>query len=96
MPIGTSEQSNQVRHRRRVTISIFVIGGFLWLVGGIAIGRLSGERPALAFTMFAWLFGFCGFLVFSITYWCCPVCGHYFPRGSRGQHCAHCNTTFNA
>lgn len=55
-----------------------------------------GEQAGMIFTLLFWLFGGCGFLVLSATYWACPVCKHYFPRGSNGRHCSQCDTSFDA
>ena len=35
-----------------------------------------------------------GLMVFATAYWRCPVCGHYFTRGSEGKYCRNCDTSF--
>jgi len=95
MKEGTPDQCKQIRNRRRVTAVIFIGGIFLWFILGDLTRTLWGATAEFAFTMFFWLFGFLGFLVFSVNYWVCPVCKHYFPLGSNGRHCSNCDTHFD-
>jgi hypothetical protein len=92
---GTPEQAKQIRHRRRVIFGSFLIGGLFWFLASAIVLRYFGERAGTAFIVLFWLFGSCGFLIVTITYWVCPVCKSYFHRGSDGRHCRNCNTTFD-
>jgi hypothetical protein len=92
---GTPEQGRQIRRRRRVVLTTFFVGGLFWFIGSEFIRRRFGQRASMAFIGIFWLFGGCSFLVFTLTYWSCPVCKHYFPRGSDGRHCRNCDTSFD-
>jgi hypothetical protein len=93
---GTPEQVRQIRHRRRVTLGSFLMGGLFWFIVSAIVRSFFGDPAASTFIVLFWLFGGCGFLIFTLTYWVCPVCKHYFHRGSDGRHCRNCNTTFEA
>jgi hypothetical protein len=93
---GTPEQSRQIRHHRRVAVGSFIAGGLFWIIGSVLVEARFGQQTAMSFSIFFWLFGGCGGLIFVVTYWVCPVCKHFFPRGSNGRHCANCDTSFDA
>jgi Flp pilus assembly protein TadB len=93
---GTPEEIQEVRHRRKVwiTISIVCLCAFL-LVSRITL-LIFSQGTALAIIIIGGLFGVVTMIVFSLMYWRCPRCKEYFPKGSDGRYCENCNTKFDA
>ena len=79
-----------------MAMTAFFAGILFWIVAGQMVQSRFGDQAGAAFMILFWLFGGCGFMIFAITYWSCPVCKHYFPRGSNGRSCTHCHTRFDA
>jgi hypothetical protein len=97
MSQATPEQNREVRHRRKVInrLSLLIpVSGFL---GAIFLHHYLGPKVTLASFFIGGLFLFVGFMIFTVTYFRCPICGHPFGSGmtiNGGKRCADCNTTF--
>jgi hypothetical protein len=64
---GTPDQNKQIRRRRRVIhifSPLFVLFG---AISAVFVNNRYGEHAGLACFMFFWLFGFCGYAIFTLT-----------------------------
>lgn len=99
MPKATTEQNQEVRHRRRVFASLSVIFPVFCFLSAIALDYLLDKKTLLP-VLFIGGFFFCiAALIFTISYYRCPVCKQPFARGTTGRGgklCKNCDTTFDA
>ena len=97
MPQGTTEQNQQVRHRRRVFSIVSVVLPVSCFLGAITLSCLLDEKTFfLILFIGGFILGVAG-LIFTASYYRCPVCKQAFTRGTtdRGhKHCENCHTTF--
>ena len=93
---ATAEEIQEVRHRRKVWITISIACLCVFLTASPITLLICSQRTAIAILVIGGLFGVVAMMVFSVMYWRCPRCKEYFPKGSDGHYYENCNTKFDA